>query len=247
MKLTVRDLARVFDAPEATIERWIRDDGLPHHRVHGQDRFHRAEIIEWANTHGVRIASDPQTDARWGGRRPSLSDALVAGGVHYDVPATDKESMLRAVVDRMPLPDDVDRQLVFDVLLSREGMGSTGVGGGIAIPHVRDPVVLPVDHAAVTLCFLDAPIDFKAIDGKPVDTVFAIVAPTIRMHLFVLARLAAALHDEAFASALKSRAPADKLFALARSAEVRFAAESAGDANALGEDDDDISDGKGEP
>ena len=50
--------------------------------------------------------------------------------------------MLRAVVARMPLADEGDRELLLDVLLAREAMGSTGVGDGIAIPHVRNPVVL---------------------------------------------------------------------------------------------------------
>ncbi len=235
MKLTVRDLAIVFDASEATIERWIRDDGLPHHRAYGQNRFHRAEILEWANLHGVRIRMDPQLDERGGGALARLSDALAVGGIHDGVKATSMESLLHAVVKRMPLPGDVDREMVFDVLLARENMGSTGIGGGIAIPHVRSPVVLPVDRTAVTLCFLADPVDFHAIDGQPVDTVFAIVAPTIRLHLSVLARLAAALHDAEFARALKSRAPAKRLIALARIAEEHFVGRSFGDAIGIDE------------
>lgn len=238
MKLTVRDLATVFDASEDTIERWIRDDGLPHHRVHGQNRFHRAEILEWANLHGVRIAKDPQLDERGGGPLARLSDALAVGGIHYGVNVADQESLLRAVVERMALPDDVDREMVFDVLLARENMGSTGIGGGIAIPHVRNPVVLPVAHPAVTLCFLEHPVEFNAIDHQPVDTVFAIVAPTIRLHLSVLARLAAVLHDPAFASALKERAPAKRLVALARRAEERFVGRPFEDANDVAESDE---------
>lgn len=222
MKLTVRDLARVFDAPEATIERWIHDDGLPHHQAHGQKRFHRAEVLEWANLHGVRIARDPQVQERGTGSASRLCDALGVGGVHYAVRGGDRESMLRAVIAQLPLPDDVDREMVFDVLVARENMGSTGIGGGIAIPHVRNPLVLPVDAPIVALCFLAAPVEFNAIDQKPVDTVFAIVAPTTRLHLSVLARLAALLHDSDFVAAMKVRAPAAQLLALAHGAEQRF-------------------------
>jgi len=235
MKLTVRDVARVFDASEATIERWIRDDGLPHHRVQGQYRFHRAEIVEWANRRGIRIAGDPPASLRHADAAPRLADALLAGGIHHGVPASDRASLLRAVVERMPLVDEPDRELLFEVLLARENAGSTGVGDGIAIPHVRSPIVLPVDRAAVTLCFLAQPVEFGAIDGQPVHTVFAIVAPTIRLHLHLLARLAAVLHDEELRRAVRERAPAPRLLALARAAEDRFVAgahEEGGDVEA---------------
>jgi PTS system nitrogen regulatory IIA component len=222
MKLAMQDVTRMFDVPEATIERWIRDDELPHHRVQGQIRFHRADLLEWANQRRIRLASDPPASVHRSRSGPMLSDALAAGGIHYSVPASDRESLLRAVVDRMPLEDEGDRELLFDVMLARENAGSTGVGDGIAIPHVRNPVVLPVDHAMITLCFLAKPIDFDAIDDKPVHTVFALVAPTIRVHLFLLGRLSAVLHDEAFHRALIERAKPEVLLDLARDAEERF-------------------------
>jgi PTS system nitrogen regulatory IIA component len=222
MKLTVHEAARVFDVSEETIERWVRNDGLPHHRVHGRNRFHPTELLEWATQRGIRIASAPPTSVRQAGRAPTFAEALAAGGVHYAVPATDRESLLRAVLERMPLSDDADRELLFDVLLAREKSGSTGVGDGIAIPHVRNPVVLPVGRPVVTLCFLAAPVEFEAIDDKPVHTVFTIVAPTIRYHLFILARLAAVLHDPEFRRAVIERAPTETLLSLARAAEERF-------------------------
>lgn len=221
MKLTMRDVTRMFDVPEGAIERWIRDDGLPHHRVKGQHRFHRAELLEWAARHRVRIASDPPASVRRS-TAPELSEALAAGGIHYDVPASDRQTALRAVVDRLPLKDEGDRELLFDVMLARENAGSTGVGDGIAIPHVRSPVLLPVDQAMITLCFLAKPIDFEAIDGEPVHTVFALLAPTNRVHLHLLARLAAVLHDDGFRRALIERARPDVLLDLVRRAEARF-------------------------
>jgi PTS system nitrogen regulatory IIA component len=225
MKLTVRDVARMFDASEAAVERWIRHDDLPHHRVHGQFRFHRAELLEWANQHGIRLGGDApisSPSSLRGGRPPRFAEALAAGGIHHSVPATDRESLLRAVIDRMPIAEEMDKDLLFEVLLAREKSGSTGVGDGIAIPHVRNPVVLQVDEPAVTLCFLDHPVDFGAIDDKPVHTVFSIVAPTIRVHLFILARLAAALHDEGFRHAVTSRAPAEEILERARDAEAKL-------------------------
>jgi PTS system nitrogen regulatory IIA component len=222
MKLTMRQVASMFDAPEQTIERWIKNDNLPCHRVHGQARFHRAELLEWAHDRGIRLVSDPPVSLRPGARPGLVVNALAAGGVHHDVPAEDRESLLRAMVDRMPLGAEVDRELLFEVLLAQERSGSTGVGDGIAIPHVRSPVVLETDRPTITLCFLRKPIDFGAIDGKPVHTVFTIVSPTIRLHLLLLARLAAVLHEEGFRRALLDRVPADQVLASAGLAEERF-------------------------
>jgi PTS system nitrogen regulatory IIA component len=133
--------------------------------------------------------------------------------VHFDVPGTDRESVLRAVVALLRLPASVDREFLVQVLLAREAMGSTGIGEGIAIPHVRNPVVLHGAPASVTLCYLAHPIPFDAIDGRPVDTIFSIISPTIRGHLQLLARLSWALHDPRFKSAVLGRATAAQVIA----------------------------------
>src|SRR5438034_985186 len=62
----------------------------------------------------------------------------------------------------------------------REALQSTGVGDGIAIPHVRNPIVLHVSRPMITLCFLERPIDFGALDGKPVHVLFSLISPTVR-------------------------------------------------------------------
>jgi PTS system nitrogen regulatory IIA component len=226
MKLTVQDVGRMFGAPERQIERWIRDEGMPHHRVHGQDFFHHAELLEWANTRGIRIAAEAPASVRPPAGWSSFTDALTAGGIHYGVPATDRETLLRAVVDTLPETSDLDRDLLFEILLARESAGSSGIGEGIAIPHVRAPIVADVDRSLVSLCFLDRPIDFDAIDGKPVHTVFMIIAPSIRAHLSLLSKLSATLHDPEVREALSARAPADEILAATRRAEIAFARRS---------------------
>jgi PTS system nitrogen regulatory IIA component len=222
MKLTVREISAMFDVPERTVERWIREDGMPGLKIHGQYRFHRAELLEWAHHRGIRIVTDPGSSQVPGHPAPTFAAALERGGVHRDLVATDRESLLHALIECLPIGADVDRDLVFDVFLARENAGSTGVGDGIAIPHVRSPIVLDVDEPSVSLCFLRTPVDFDAIDEKPVDTVFAIVAPTAREHLHLLGRLAGALHDPAFHRALLAREETGRLLELARAAEARL-------------------------
>jgi PTS system nitrogen regulatory IIA component len=223
MKLTVRDAAKLLHTSESAIHRWIREKSIPFHRVSDSYRFHRSELLEWATSRGIRIASQEfRVEEGNGTPVPRFADALALGGVHHDVPGTDRASVLHAVVERMPI-DPAERGLVCDFLLAREALGSTGVGDGIAIPHVRNPIVLNVDQSAVTLCFLKKAVDFDAIDGKPVDTIFSVVSSTIRGHLFLLSRIAAALHDPTFKQVVLKRASAEEILTEARRVEGSLA------------------------
>lgn len=215
MKLTVKEAAQLLGATESDVYRWVKQQAIPCHRVNDSYRFHKAELLEWATVRGIRV--DPEAfsasrrsvdqDASW------LVAALRFGRVYHDVEGCDRESALSAIVSRMPLANDADRELLFNVLLAREALGSTGIGEGIAIPHVRSPVVLPTDQPAITLCFLAQPIDFAAIDESPVHTFFSMVTTTIRSHLHLLSRLSAALQDPGFRKAVAERAPEEIILA----------------------------------
>jgi len=226
VKVTVRDAVRLLGVPEKTIYRWIDERGLPVHRAHGQYRFNRAELLEWATAQGVRVAAELFPES--GDHEPplpTLVDALEAGGVHFVKGGSDREAVLREVVHALDLPGEVDREFLYEVLLAREDLGSTAVGDGIAIPHVRNPVLLHV-RPAVALCFLETPIQFGALDGKPVETLFVIVTPTSRTHLRLLSRLSAALHDPEFREVLKRRAGLRQIAAVLRRVEAGCAAEA---------------------
>ena len=210
MNLTVHEAAKLLNTSERTLYRWIREGTIPCRRINDHYRFHRAELLEWATARGMVTAVDafPLSLPKLEAPLPRFAAALRAGGVHYDVEGTDRESALRAIVKRMPLRDEADRELLLDVILAREALGSTGVGDGIAIPHVRSPIVLNTTEPSITLCFLAVPVDFSAIDGRKVHTFFSLVTLTIRSHLYLLSRLSAALQDPGFRQAVIRRAPA---------------------------------------
>jgi PTS system nitrogen regulatory IIA component len=153
---------------------------------------------------------------------PSLSEALERGGIHYRVSGQDREAVLRSVVSLLHLPEEVDREFLYSVFLARERLGSTGVGDGIAIPHVRSPVVLHVTRPEVCLSFLENPVDFGAIDGKPVSILFALVSPTVRAHLQLLSRLSFLLQDEKLLSVLKRQGNRDEIVAAFRDGESKL-------------------------
>ncbi|MBI2570102.1 MAG: PTS sugar transporter subunit IIA [Candidatus Schekmanbacteria bacterium] len=208
MQLTVRDASRILRVPEKQIFRWIDDGTLPAHLVNEQYRFNRAELLEWATANKIDAAADVFREQENGlERMTGLLEALEAGGIFRGVKGADKESVLRAVVNLLKVGKDVDREFLHGVLLAREALGSTGIGDGIAIPHVRNPIVLHVTRPTITLCFLDTPVDFCALDGQPVHTLFSLISPTVRSHLHMLSRLAFTLRDPGFKALLGRRAP----------------------------------------
>jgi PTS system nitrogen regulatory IIA component len=225
MQLNVREAAKLLKVSEKTIYRWIQQGSLPAYRVNEQYRFHRAELLEWATSRKINVSPEifhePEDTA---GSLPGLVEALQTGGIHYRVGGTDRDSVLKAVVEVMRLPEEVDREFLLNVLLAREALGSTGVGNGVAIPHARNPVVLHVSKPTITLCFLEAPVDFGAVDGKPVTVLFTLISPTMRAHLHLLARLSFALRDPAFQAAIARQASRDELLAEASRVEAALQA-----------------------
>lgn len=223
MQLSVKHAATLLNVSEKTIYRWIKQEVIPAYRINEQFRFNRAELLEWATSRRIKISPDIFLEEEaTNGLLPSLSDALKAGGVAYRVGGADIPSVLRAVVDVLNLPEEVDRDFLFQVLQARETLGSTGIGDGIAIPHVRNPVVLHVTKPSVTLCFLERPIDFRAIDGQHVSTLFTLISPTVRAHLHMLSRLGFVLQNQGFKAALKRQASRDELMAALSSAEAEI-------------------------
>jgi nitrogen PTS system EIIA component len=220
MQLTVKDAASILNVSEKTIYRWIKQQIIPSYKINEQFRFNKTELLEWATSRRIQVHPDifresETTDTPL----PSLTEALRSGGVAYRVGGTDMPSVLRCVVDELKLQDEVDRNFLYEVLLGRETLGSTGIGDGIAIPHVRNPVVLHVTKPTVTLCFLENPIDFRAIDGKPVNILLTLISPSVRAHLHLLSRLGFVMHNAEFKKALHDQASRDDILASLAKAE----------------------------
>lgn len=177
--------------------------------MNGQYRFGRAELLVWAQARGMAVSPEllgaPEAPLQ------GLVASLEAGGVHAGVKAADKASALREVVNLPKLPKSLDRGFLLNILLAREALGSTSVVDGIAIPHVRNPIVPQVDRPSITLCFLESPIDFGALDGRHVRVLFTMICPTVQAHLHLHSRLGMALRDEGVKAALARTAPAAEI------------------------------------
>ena len=221
MQIDVKEAARLLGVSEKTVYRWIKRGDLPTYRVNDLYRFNRAELLEWATAR--RIGVSPEIFADGGvetGPLPGLEEAIRAGGIYYRVAGGSKADVLAAVVELMRLPDEVDRKFLLSVLLARESLGSTGFGGGIAIPHVRNPIVLHIPRPTITLCFLETPVEFGAIDGLPVNTLFTMVSPTVRAHLHLLSRLTYGLRMTEFRGPIEAQATREALLGGARAVDA---------------------------
>jgi nitrogen PTS system EIIA component len=223
MQLSIRDLTKLLNVAEATVSRWIKQRGLPAQQIGGQYRVNRAELLEWATTNNIKVSLELfdhlDADTEY---VPSLADALEMGGIHYQLQDTNKAQALRALVQVLPLPEGLDRELLLHLFLAREAFASTAIGDGIAIPHVRNPIVLHVPQPTITLAFLTQPVDFGALDGKPVNILFSIVSPTNRSHLQLLSRLSFALHDSRFRETVIRQASREEILQEIRRVEMNI-------------------------
>jgi PTS system nitrogen regulatory IIA component len=220
MQLTVRQAAAYFGVDDRIVRRWIADRELPVHRANERLHLNAIEVWEWAVAHGVPVSRRLLEDARRApDQAPPLSELLGRGGIHRGAASGEKSAVLAVIVAHLPLPPEVDREFLLTVLEAREAMGSTGIGHGIAIPHVRNPILLHVERPFVSLFLLDRPVDFEAIDGKPVHALFVVVAPSIPVHLRTLAHLGQVLRDPRLRRLLAERAADDSIIGRIRELE----------------------------
>jgi PTS system nitrogen regulatory IIA component len=226
MQLTVRDAARLLGVTEQALERWVRRGELPAQLVDDRYRFNRIELLEWAAQRKMPVSAEILEEpglAHHG--LPPLSQAVQAGGIHRGLPSGDKETLLRAMVDRLPAPRGFDRDFLFRMVLAREHLGSTALGNGIAIPHPREPIVLRVDGPAAAIFLPERPVAHGG--GPPIHTFCLLVSPSTRTHLHLLAALATALRDRQVVEALASRASDEAILDAIRQVETTLAKERA--------------------
>lgn len=216
MQLTVKDAAKALNVAEKTVYRWIQSGGLPAYRVAGQYRINRAMLFDWATAKRINFSAEEAHQEIETVALPTLAEALQEGGIHYRVSGATKADVLKSVAGLLKLPDSVNRDVLLQALLAREQLQSTGVGDGIALPHVRNPAVLEITTPMICLCFLEAPIEFGSLDGKPVKTLFVPLSPNVRIHLHLLSRISFALRNPPFKALLSGEGRRNELLDAAR-------------------------------
>ncbi len=139
-----------------------------------------------------------------------ITDLLAKESVGLSVKVKDKNETLSRMADLMDRSGKLsDKKLYLEAVEAREAEGTTGVGGGIAIPHGRCSGVKEAGLAAMTI---DGGVDYESLDGNPVDLAFMIAAPESsgNVHLEILSKLAMMLMDEKFVADLKAAKDAEE-------------------------------------
>jgi PTS system nitrogen regulatory IIA component len=143
----------------------------------------------------------------------ALTDLLSPDAILSALRVNGKKQALQEMSERAAQVSGLPAREIFDALLQRERLGSTGVGDGIAIPHGK---LANCKHIFGIFARLERPIDFEALDGLPVDLIFLLIAPESAGadHLKALAMIARVLRDQAMAAQLRATRDASALYSL---------------------------------
>jgi PTS system nitrogen regulatory IIA component len=142
-----------------------------------------------------------------------LSELITPEGVISPLRATSKKQALQELAARAEQVTGIAQREIFEALIERERLGSTGVGNGIAIPHAKLP---SLDRLWGLFARLETPIDFDSIDEQPVDLIFLLLAPAGAgaEHLKALARVSRLLRNHSVCEKLRGSSDPSALYAL---------------------------------
>ncbi len=152
-----------------------------------------------------------------------FNDILSPKALATDLSANGKKQLFQKIAALAADAYGLDADLVADALFEREKLGSTGFGGGVAIPHAK---IADLQKMCGVVVLLDPSVPFEAVDEAPVDIVFALLSPADSgaEHLKALARVSRYLRDENQVTRLRGAGSAEALHALLAGGEARDAA-----------------------
>lgn len=206
MMLSIKDVAMRLNLPIETVLRWVRQGKIPMQSIRGEYVIRLAMLERWATDHkldvqtpAAMVAAAVETDF------DGILPAMERGGIFYDVGGSQREAALRSAVELIPNINSSDVDLVYDTLLEREMLASTGIGHGIALPHPRSSIRLALDMPQITTCYLSHPVDFEAVDGQPVSVLMVLLSRSTKQHVTMLSKLSFYLRDAGFRKFLLTR------------------------------------------
>jgi PTS system nitrogen regulatory IIA component len=194
MDLKLKDVIELLNVSETTIKRWISDGKIPYYRLNNQYRFSRSEIENWVLSckQGGDFSPFDEEESpkeKLGTQQFGLYRAIHKGGVYSDIPGDTKEEVIRAAMQQIARDLHLDAEVITELLLDRESLMPTALSNGIGVPHTRD-FLLQESYDVIAVVFPAKPIEYGALDGQPVHTLFFLFACDDKRHLHLLAKLA---------------------------------------------------------
>ena len=142
-----------------------------------------------------------------------ISEIMNENCIVVGLKAQSKRQLLQELAQKAAEITHISERTIFDSLLERENLGSTGFGGGTALPHAR---IAEAQKVCGIFAKLNAPVDFEAVDGKPVDLIFMLISPegSGADHLTALAKASRILKDENTCNKIRQISKREKIYAL---------------------------------
>lgn len=194
MDLKLKDVAELLNVSETTIKRWVSDGKVPYYRLNNQYRFSRSEVENWVlsskQDHDFTpFQGDKGQKEKLGTQQFGLYRAVHKGGVYTGIPGNTKEEVIRNAMYRIAQDLNLDADVITELLLDRERLMPTALSNGVAVPHTRD-FLLQESFDVIAIVMPQKPIEYGALDGQPVHTLFFLFACDDKRHLHLLAKLA---------------------------------------------------------
>ena len=149
----------------------------------------------------------------------SLAQLITRGGIYYSVSGNDRAQFMSDFIGRLTALPPAKKQALFQAVMEREALMSTGIEKGIALPHPRTPMLEDGEEPFAAIAFPLSPLDWDTPDNSKVHTVFLIVSKSPKQHLGVLSGINVLCRDEKFYPLLSQKAAKEKIIAAIEEAE----------------------------
>ena len=213
MDLETKEVAELLHVPEQTLIEWAEEGKIPSYKISNRYRFNRTEIEDWVLLQQHKETEEQQACSTNGQLAFNLFRALHKGDVFCDIEGNDKATVIKETMKRLASRLGLDAEVLSDIIMQREELMSTSVGSGFAIPHTRD-FLLKGQNDVVVCVYLKKPIDYDALDGEPVHTLFFLFASDDKRHLSLLSKIAYLLSNQEMKNKLKDKPEKAKLLDL---------------------------------
>jgi nitrogen PTS system EIIA component len=203
MDLNTKDISHLLMIPEKEVQQLVKKKEIPFQHLHDKVVFNKHQIIEWALGHNLPINVSGHHKLREY-HIETLGILLDKDSFHYNCELT-KTSYIEQMISQLNFEKNVDKEIIIQLLKSRESLMSTAIGNGISLPHPRVPLMVGKNKPLIHFFFSSKPLDLNSIDGKPVHTLILLISQTIKQHLSLIAHISFLLSKETFRFALENR------------------------------------------
>lgn len=223
MDLTIQDVSKLLQLSEETLLTWVKSGQIPSYQLNQEYRFSREEIEEWMvrafNQDDLNITLKEQIA---GLQQFNLYRAIHKGFVLHDVVGKTKQEIIRNSMKLIAKSLDLDADALTELLMDRERLMSTALNKGIAVPHTRD-FLLSKAYDVVAIVYPKEPLDYGALDGQKVHTLFFLFACQDKRHLNLLAKIAYFCHQTEHLELLQKGPEKEQLLQIVRNWESQVA------------------------